>query len=564
MLAACAKPLTNGVVYSEMTHSLSTDKACYMPSSVVTLTLHGELTDGMRCRYLHLGDVIDSHAVSDSIWTWRLPADDFTGYLAELYTGNADSVCVLATVGIDASSDWTRFPRYGFVATYDSTKTPERIEAEMAFLNRCHINGVQLQDWHYKHHWPFGGTRDSVFDAYPDIANRTNLTRVVENYIAVQHSLGMKSIFYNLCYGALKDGPEQGVKPEWYVFRDTARTTKVTLFLPKGWQSDIDMLNPGNPEWQEYIAERNDEVYAHFDFDGYQIDQLGDWGKLYDYNGQLVDFPAGFASFIHAMKNRHPNKRLIMNAVASHGAEQIVSTGQVDFCYNETWQEEDEYASLLDIIRANDRYSNNTLRTCFASYMNYGLQTGYFNTPGVILTDAVIFALGATHLELGDHMLCHEYFAFEDVLMPDDLQQAMVTYYDFLVAYENLLLNAGGEEVLPVHSPDTSVVLQPWAPALGTLTTFGRKVGDRHVLHLLNFRQANSTSWRDFDATMPAPERLIGLPLEITCDEPVHRVWVASPDCHGGAPVDVPFTQDAGRLSLTIPSILYWTMLVIE
>ena len=49
--------------------------------------------------------------------------------------------------------------------------------------------------------------------------------------------------------------------------------------------------------------------------------------------------------------------------------------------------------------------------------MNYNKadNRGEFNTPGVLLTDAVMFALGGSHLELGgDHMLCKEYFPNEN------------------------------------------------------------------------------------------------------------------------------------------------------
>lgn len=49
----------------------------------------------------------------------------------------------------------------------------------------------------------------------------------------------------------------------------------------------------------------------------------------------------------------------------------------------------------------------------FAAYMNYNKadNRGEFNTPGILLTDAVMFALGGSHLELGgDHMLCKSTF----------------------------------------------------------------------------------------------------------------------------------------------------------
>ena len=45
--------------------------------------------------------------------------------------------------------------------------------------------------------------------------------------------------------------------------------------------------------------------------------------------------------------------------------------------------------------------------------MNYNKadNRGEFNTPGILLTDAVMFALGGSHLELGgDHMCAKSTF----------------------------------------------------------------------------------------------------------------------------------------------------------
>lgn len=106
----------------------------------------------------------------------------------------------------------------------------------MAFLNRCHINGVQFQDWHNKHHWPLGGTREHLDEVYKDIANREVYTEVVKKYISTQHSLGMKSMFYNLCFGALDDAVSDGVKEEWYIFKNTGRMDKDSHDLPSSWK----------------------------------------------------------------------------------------------------------------------------------------------------------------------------------------------------------------------------------------------------------------------------------------------------------------------------------------
>jgi len=560
-------------VTSNLYLDLSTDKACYAPGNAVHFTA-SQVVAGAKVRYRHGSATIKEEPMTSTAWSWQPPATDFTGYMVEIYTpgANAGEETILGTIAVDVSSDWTTFPRYGFVATFDQSKLADGvIESEMEFLNRCHINGVQFQDWHNKHHWPLGGTRNQLDEVYKDIANRDTYTSAVKKYIEVQHGYGMKSMFYNLCFGALDDAAADGVKEQWYAFKNNRHGDKDMHSLPSSWKSSIYLLDPANKEWQAYIAERNDDVYANLDFDGYQIDQLGNRGDLYDYAGNKLNLPKGYASFINAMKERHPQKRLVMNAVSSFGASQIAGTGKVDFCYNEVWGDEAEFANLHSIIKANDSYSSNKLRTVFAAYMNYdlaGRTSGEFNVPGILMADAVMMALGGSHLELGDHMLSREYFPASPLAMTEELRTAMVRYYDFMTAYQNLLrgTTTASEFDAGMTCSDASkkISVAAWPPKKGGIATYAKNTGDALVVNLLNFRNIDNLSWRDLDGTRPAPRLTLELPLAMNTQRQVKRVWTASPDFHGGAPVELPFTQKDGHLTFTLPSLKYWAMVVIE
>lgn len=558
-------------VTSNLTVNLATDKACYKPGETVSFTA-GALPAGAKIRYRTSNRVVTEQAASGNTWTWTAPATDYTGYLVDVYRTKEDGTeVILGTIAVDVSSDWTRFPRYGFVATFDASKKAAGvIEQEMAFLNRCHINGVQFQDWHNKHHWPLGGTRGQLDEVYKDIANRDVYTEVVKKYISVQHALGMKSLFYNLCFGALDDAAADGVKEQWYIFKNTGRTDKDSHDLPSSWKSNIFLLDPANAEWQSYIAQRNDDVYAEFDFDGYQIDQLGNRGDRYDYNGNKVNLPKGYASFIESMKQKHPEKRLVMNAVSSYGASQIARTGKVDFLYNEVWGDEPDFKDLHTIIKANDQYSNHTLKTVFAAYMNYdkaGSSTGEFNTPGILLTDAVMFALGGSHLELGDHMLCREYFPATALQMSDALKTAIIRYYDFMTAYQNLLRDKSTQAettvVLSCTDSSRNLSFNAWPPRKSAVTAYSKNVDGKQVVHLLNFLSADNLSWRDLNGTMPQPRLVTDIPLKLAVSGKVGKIWVASPDAHAGASLELAFEQKDGAVSFTLPSLKYWTMIVV-
>ena len=554
-------------VTSDLSVDLSTDKAFYKPGEKVVFTADDALPAGTKVRYRLSGETVGEESVNGTSWTWQPPTTDFKGYMAELYRQENGTDVIVGTIAVDVSSDPARFPRYGFVADFSQEKTAEKTQEEMEYLNRHHINWVQFQDWHNKHHWPLGGTRTQLDEVYMDIANREVYASSVKNYIEAQHRFGMKSMFYNLCFGALKDAATDGVKEEWYLFKDASHTTKDSHDLPGGWKSNIYLVDPSNKEWQKYLGERNDDVYANFAFDGYQIDQLGRRSTLYNYSGIPVNLREGYASFIEAMKQVHPDKSLVMNAVSRYGARQIGETDKVDFFYNEVWADEADFTNLKAILYENGVYGDYQLNTVFAAYMNYNKadNRGEFNTPGILLTDAVMFALGGSHLELGgDHMLCKEYFPNENLTMSEELKTAMVHYYDFLTSYQNLLRDGGTENSITMNCTNGEMRLNVWPPQQGSVTTYAKQVGSKQVIHLLNFSQANSLSWRDVDGTMPEPTLITKAALQMNLPAKVNKLWVASPDVHGGALQELAFTQENGVVSFTLPSLKYWTMIVAE
>ena len=264
------------------------------------------------------------------------------------------------------------------------------------------------------------------------------------------------------------------------------------------------------------------------------------------------------------MKERQPDKRLVMNAVSNYGSDKIVSTGCVDFMYTELWGSEDKFSDLHDILKANRLYSGNKLGQVYAAYMDYGHKKPEFNAPGVLLTDAVMFALGASHLELGaGHMLSSEYFPYADVKMSDELKKQIVAYYDFLTAYQNLLRDGGSETQADIAAAKSVVTINAWPPVLGNVTAYSKNVNGKQVVNLINFRQANSLSWRDMDGTMPEPEAVDNLTLRMRAKN-VKKLWVASPDQLGGAPQELQYRQEGDFVVFTVPQLKYWTMIVVE
>lgn len=544
--------------------TVATDQASYQPGEAVTFSLNREADAGTIVRYKHLGKVIDETSVSGSSWQWTTPSADFKGYMAEIYRQDNGSDQLLATVGIDVSSEWTRFPRYGFLTDYSKLGSA-RMDEVLDNLNRHHINGLQFYDWQYKHHRMLAGTVNNPDSVWTNIANQDVYFSTVSGYIQKAHERNMKAMFYNLIYGALEDAGSDGVSGQWYLFTNQNHSNRDMHSLPSPmFKSNIYLLDPSNTDWQQYLAGENGKVYEALGFDGFHMDQLGNRGARYDYDGNPVQLDQTYGPFIDVMKQSAPGKYHVFNAVNQYGQSGIAQASS-DFLYTEVWGPNDAYADLARIIRDNNSFSDGMKNTVLAAYMDYDKadSEGYFNTPGVLLTDAVIFAFGGSHLELGEHMLGKEYFPNDNLAMKKDLQEALVNYYDFLVAYENLLRD-GGSFNDPGVTTLGQVSLGPWPPQQGKVAVVGRQVDGRQVIHLLNFSDATSMNWRDNNGTQAYPFEQKDIPLSFNSDKTVARVWVATPDQNDGASQELDFSQNGSKVSFTLPSLKYWSMIVVE
>lgn len=555
------------VVYGEtyFKSDLNTDRACYKPGENVQFSLKEKPSNNAKVRYSHLGKTISEEALSSTIWSWTTPSEDYKGYMVDIYEVVDGKEKIYQSIAVDVSSDWKKFPRYGFLSSYGKL-SDKVIEDNINDLNRYHINGIQFYDWMYDHQRPLAGTVENPAATWLDLIGRTNYLSTVKGYIDAAHNRGMKTMFYNLAFGALNNAAADGVKEEWYLFKDQNHEEKDNHHLDAPFRSSIYLTNPANTEWQDYLAGRNKDVYSVFDFDGYHIDQLGNRGDVYDYEGNKVNLENTYSSFISAMKKANPDKRLVMNAVSQYGQEKSISKSEIDFLYTEIWDESKTFEALARVITDNNTYSNNTKQTVLAAYMNYAKSNnrGFVNMPGLLLTNAVIFSFGGAHLELGEHYLTNEYFPNSNLQMKAEVKKAQMYYYDFLVAYQNLLRDGGTFSTPTVASADGKLSFQSWPASQGSVAVLGKKVANREIVHLINFTEANSMEWRDTNATQKEPNLVSDIKIKITASQSVSKAWIASPDINGGVSKNLEFTQSGNEVSLTLPSLKYWDMVVLE
>jgi len=547
--------------------SVTTDKARYAPGEAVLFHLElapsGVSEGKLIVQYKHLNRLVEREELewngeTQVHWQWMPPADDYRGYMAEIYMQTGSTVADHMNIAVDVSSDWGKFPRYGYLADFGGMNE-ESQQKVIDRLNRFHLNGLQFYDWQWKHHIPLKMENGAPAEQWEEIANRPVSLKTVERYITMAHDKNMKAMNYNLLFGAYEDAEQDGVSEYWGMFKDPLGTTQDKHPLPDSWASDIMLMDPSNENWKQYLFEQEKTVFEHLPFDGWHVDQLGDRGSLWNAEAKKIDLGRSYLSFLEDAKHAL-NVEFVMNAVSQFG-QAYIAQAPVKFLYTEVWGGHPQYKHLKEIVDQNWKFSKGKLNTVLAAYMNYDHANGAgeFNTPGVLLTNAVIFASGGSHLELGENMLAKEYFPNRNLTIPSELEAQLVHYYDFLVGYQNVLRDEVEEAEMTAQGDGLSETAEK-----GKIWTFTKHKGNADILHFINFTDAVHMNWNDANATQQEPSLKEHININVEADQKVERVWLATPDFYEGSGIDLKFEQKDGNLHFTLPVLKYWDMVVIE
>lgn len=572
LLLVCMSAVYSVHSQSLNTRNLRTDKSRYEPGGTVNFTAYiDSYTSGLSLsvEYWNLTQLAGSQTVdvtsANVAWSWITPNSDFTGYtvVVKLMQGTTEKSKI--TTAVDVSSSWGKFPRYGFLSDYNYTSAGTQ-DMVLENLNRHHINGLQFYDCLYGHHKPIPDNANDG-SSWKNVLNHTISFGTVKNYITKAHAYNTKAMFYDLLYGALYNSGQglvpgnDGVKNEWYIYTDKTHTN-IWKYDMSGTTSTLFHTDPSNTEWQNYLNDQMSKLYAKLDFDGFHMDQVGEWPTTskYTYGGSPVNLPFGFSSFINKYKSTFPNKSGVLNAVSQYGASMFGSQN-VDFMYSEVWQQgnEDDYKDVANVIRENYNFSKGK-NSVLAAYINYK-EGGQFNDASVLRFNAVAFAWGGSHIELGEHMLSNEYYPDGSMSQSDNLKAQLVKYYDFLTAYENLLRNGG---IKTTNESMNNANIVPWDNVKpGTIASFNVFLPKFEVVHFLNFNGSGSLLWRPKSAQGEAIEKN-NLPITFEVVGDIKNVYYASPDLSSIELKKIDFTQIGNKIICTLPSVKYWTMLVAE
>lgn len=577
-VASAAPPMTIS--------ALTTDRAAYAPGMPVRVSVEvlagkgadpGPATVSLRVRHLEtvLPTVVQARLTprSGGLATvelqWQPPNKDFQGYAIDVTLADAAGrVLDRRSSAVDVSSSWTRFPRYGYLTDYSPSQDPRGV---MKQLDAWHLNALQYYDWQWKHHFPVKGSPSHPDARWQELSTRTVDKSVLTALIDEGHRRGIVAMQYNLIYGAADDFAKDGVDARWGLF-DAPGGAQWKLDMPAGWNtSALYLFNPADAGWRNYLLDREMEVFEAFDFDGWHADTIGiPPDAKFDAAGRPVDLASTFGPFLRAAKQRLGSKYLVMNAVGTKGHLEVNSS-PVDVIYMEIWPDDGvaDYRTLKDTIdQARQESSGKSL--VVPTYSNKGYAEhhtdqapGQFNEPGVLLTEATVLAAGGSRLEIGEgsRMLCHPYFPNRSLVMSDALRSKMRHYYDFMVAYENLLRD--GQENA-AHRIELPGVASSDAGQRNAVWTFAKQDARHEVVHFINLVGARHTFWQDNDATQSVPTPQSDVPVKYYTSSRPKTILVASPDFDGGRPTEIPVVQgsdgNGAFLRFTLPRLDYWTM----
>ncbi len=570
------------IVKAEIIQDVYVDKARYAPGEQPELTVElaseADASLTLQVRVTHLMKeifAVDSdvtlkagETLTQKI-TLTLPEEDFVGYGVEVYLQKDSTRIDWDMTAADVSSDWSRFPRYGYLTKYGE-QSDEQVRATLERLNKHHITGLFYYDVLDRHDQPLAGTVADPDSGWKTLANHYASLSTVQRLIDYGHEYNMNSYMYNLIFGAYDGYGERGLDPRWGIFSDrNAQHQDYHGDFVDSWEAKrLYLFNPADTGWQDYYLKVTKDALQVFNYDGIQVDSLGSRGRRYDFYGNEVDLAKAYVPLLNRLGEELDTK-VIFNPVSGYGMSEMLKDVEYDIVYEEVWPHDGgSYSSLKNAVDYVRNRMDEDKGVVIAAYMNYKKNDGAFNTAGVLLTNATLMASGASHLELGDTgMLKSEYYPGDTLRINDTLTAALRNYYSFSVAYQNYLRNSNFTEVVQrTMVDDKKAALDASENRIWCFTKENEDCDQ--IVNFINLIGVETTDWVDNYGKQKSPELQQNVTVKQYVKAAPSHVYLASPDSNEGIMTELAFEvgQDiqGTYITFTMPELKYWNMVIIK
>jgi dextranase len=536
-------------------------KSCYLPGESAQFTVHltsqvgSPLSVRLEARISSLGqqeaDLVQMIALSGGdqafAFSWQPPMDSPRGYGVDLVlTTQSGGILATASTAFDVLARWTQMPRYGFLTDFAPGRT-DAVET-MDGLVRFHLNALQFYDWMYRHDQYLTDQ-----DPYQDPLGRVLSRSTIDALIAAAHEHGIAAMPYTAVYAASLDFFHQ--HQDWAMDGSDGKP----LFFGTNFLVYMDP-RPASP-WTAYLLNQFDQILEKTGFDGIHLDQYGDPKVGYDAQGHSYPLDTVLAEFINATHSHvhalRPQGAVVFNAVTNWPIQTVAPSAE-DIVYIEVWPPYTGYTDLEQLILQGQILGNGK-PVVLAAYIDPLLE------HNARLIDAVIFASGGGHIELGEKngMLSEAYFPRYGT-MSAELAAVLQRDYDFAVRYQNVT-GPETQSNSPASQPQVEVdgVSTDVSQGSGMVLPILRSSEGYLAVNLVNLLGVPSPEWQQPLATDPTPLGQTQVSISPVTRR-VAQVWVASPDWADASLRTLPFKQADGALSFEIPSLAYWDMILIQ
>lgn len=479
---------------------------------------------------------------------WQPPADAPHGYGLDVSVRDSSgNELARSSSAFDVLEKWTQNPRYGFMTDFE----PNRSDGAQALdrLLPYRINGLQFYDWMYRHEQYL---TDS--EPYTDLLGRRLSRKTVEELITLAHERNMAAMPYTAVYGASMDFYKQ--HPDWALLEPNGKPS----FFGDNFLVIMDP-RPDSP-WTNHLVDQFDQILSATDFDGIHLDQYGAPKEGYTPNGEKFTLDQPLADLINSTaqvvnEQRGEAGTVVFNAVTNWPIETVAPSDE-DLVYIEVWSPYTFFNDLASLV-AQGQTLGGGKPVVIAAYVPVSAETN------AILNDAIIFASGAAHIEMGEQggYLADPYFPKYE-LPSQELAERLQRYYLFALRYQNVLgptTQAGaaarfGQIRLPGYETAANVTRDKILPLV-------RSSQQYTAVSLVNLMGLPHGEWAAPLSAPPTPQADVTVIFE-NVTAPVKAVWFATPDHSNLELQAVEFEQVGSSLTVQAPALDYWSVLLLE
>ncbi len=391
-------------------------------------------------------------------------------------------------------------------------------------------------------------------EPYTDLLGRQLSRKTVDALITLAHERNIAAMPYTAVYGASMDFYTQ--HPDWALLEPNGKPS----FFGDNFLVIMDP-RPDSP-WTNHLIDQFDQILSATNFDGIHLDQYGAPKEGYTPNGEKYSLAQPLADLIDSTaqvvnEQRGEAGTVVFNAVTNWPIETVAPSDE-DLVYIEVWSPYTFFNDLANLVTQGQALGGGK-PVVIAAYVPVSAETN------AILNDAIIFASGASHIEMGEQggYLADPYFPKYE-LPSQELAERLQRYYLFALRYQNVLgptTQAGAaarfEQIrLPGYEIAANVTRDKILPLV-------RSSQQYTAVSLVNLMGLPHGEWATHLSAPPTPQTDVTVIFE-NVSAPVKAVWFATPDRSTLELQAVEFEQTDSRLTVQLPALDYWSMLLLE